>query len=220
MDFDRIFDFLVRLQMNNDRNWFHEHKYEYDEVKSDFDTFINRLIVPLAQLDPTIGTTTANESVFRIYRDTRFSHDKTPYKTHFSAFIANGGKKTRFAGYYIHIQPDESFFAGGIYCPDPAALESVRNEIYHHPDEIRSILDNRKFKKSFPELSDEDKLKKPPVGYPKDFTEIELLKNKHFITHHPLINEFFLQDGVIDRLMEICEIQYPLNAFLNRAVKG
>ena len=220
MDFDRIFDFLVRLQMNNDRNWFHEHKYEYDEVKSDFDTFINSLIVPLAQLDPTIGTTTANESVFRIYRDTRFSHDKTPYKTHFSAFIANGGKKTRFAGYYIHIQPDESFFAGGIYCPDPAALESVRNEIYHHHDEIRSILDNRKFKKSFPELSNEDKLKKPPVGYPKDFKEIELLKNKHFITHHPLTNEFFLQDGVIDRLMEICEIQYPLNAFLNRAVKG
>ncbi|MEA4916297.1 DUF2461 domain-containing protein [Proteiniphilum sp.] len=220
MDFGRIFDFLVRLQMYNDRNWFHEHKFEYDEAKSDFDTFINRLIVPLAQLDPSIGSATAGESVFRIYRDTRFSHDKTPYKTHFSAFIANGGKKTRYAGYYIHIQPDESFFAGGIYSPDPATLESVRNEIYHHPDEIRNILDNRKFKKTFPELSDEDRLKKPPVGYPKDFKEIELLKNKHFITHYPLTNEFFLEDGLIDRLMELCKIQYPLNAFLNRAVKG
>lgn len=220
MDFDRIFDFLVRLQIYNDRNWFHEHKLEYDEAKSDFDIFINRLIVPLAQLDPSIGSATANESVFRIYRDTRFSHDKTPYKTHFSAFIANGGKKTRYAGYYIHIQPDESFFAGGIYSPDPATLESVRNEIYHHPDEIRSILDNRKFKKTFPELSDEERLKKPPVGYPKDFKEIELLKNKHFITHYPLTNEFFLEDRLIDRLMELCKIQYPLNAFLNRAVKG
>ncbi|WP_294082030.1 DUF2461 domain-containing protein [Proteiniphilum sp. UBA5384] len=220
MDFYSTFDFLVRLQMNNDRNWFHEHKFEYDEVKADFETFINRLIVPLAQLDSTIGTSTANESVFRIYRDTRFSHDKTPYKTHLSAFIANGGRKTRFAGYYIHIQPDESFFAGGMYSPDPATLESVRNEIYHHPDEIRHILNNRKFKKTFPVLSDEDRLKKPPVGYPKDFKEIELLKNKHFITRYPLENEFFLQDGVIDRIMHLCKIQYPLNAFLNKAVKG
>ncbi|WP_313380748.1 DUF2461 domain-containing protein [Proteiniphilum saccharofermentans] len=220
MDFYYAFDFLARLQINNDRNWFHEHKFEYDEIRADFENFINRLIVPLAQLDPGIGSVTANESVFRIYRDTRFSHDKTPYKTHLSAFIANGGKKTRFAGYYIHIQPDESFFAGGIYNPDPAALESVRNEIYHQPEEIRSILDNRKFKKTFPELSVEDRLKNPPKGYPKDFEEIELLKNKHFITHYPLENEFFLQDGVIDRLVELCKIQYPLNAFLNRAVKG
>jgi len=220
MDFDRIFDFLVRLQINNDRNWFHEHKFEYDEVKADFETFINTLIVPLAQLDPDLGSVTANECIFRIYRDTRFSHDKTPYKTHFSAFIGNGGKKTRLAGYYIHIQPDESFFAGGIYNPDPAALESVRNEIYHHSDEIRHILDNRKFKKIFPELSAEDRLKNPPKGYPKDFKEIELLKNKHFITHYPLKNEFFLEDGVIDRLVELCKIQYSLNAFLNRAVKG
>lgn len=218
MDFDRIFDFLVRLQMYNDRNWFHEHKFEYDEVRADFETFIDTLIVPLAQLDPGLGTVTANECIFRIYRDTRFSHDKTPYKTHFSAFIGNGGRKTRLAGYYIHIQPDESFFAGGIYNPDPPALESVRNEIYHHPDEIRSILDNRKFKKTFPALSDEGRLKNPPKGYPKDFKEIDLLKNKHFITYYPLENEYFLQDGLIDRLVGLCKIQYPLNAFLNRAV--
>ncbi|SFS73366.1 TIGR02453 family protein [Porphyromonadaceae bacterium NLAE-zl-C104] len=220
MDFCYTFDFLARLQINNDRNWFHEHKFEYDQIRADFENFINRLIVPLAQLDPDIGSVTANESVFRIYRDTRFSHDKTPYKTHLSAFIANGGKKTRFAGYYIHIQPDESFFAGGIYSPDPAALESIRNEIYHQPEEIRSILDNRKFKKTFPELSAEDRLKNPPKGYPKDFKEIELLKNKHFITHYPLENEFFQQEGVIHRLVELCKIQYPLNAFFNRAVKG
>ena len=218
MDFSSIFDFLVRLQMYNDRNWFNEHKFEYNEVRADFETFIDTLIVPLAQLDPSIGTVTANECIFRIYRDTRFSHDKTPYKTHFSAFIGNGGKKTRLAGYYIHIQPDESFFAGGIYNPDPAALESVRNEIYQHPDEIRSILDNSKFKKTFPELSVEEKLKNPPKGYPKDFKEIDLLKNKHFITYYPLKNEFFLQDGLIDRFVELCKIQYPLNAFLNRAV--
>ena len=116
MDFGRTFDFLARLQINNDRNWFHQHKLEYDEIRRDFENFINRLIVPLAQLDPGIGQATASESVFRIYRDIRFSHDKTPYKTHLSAFIGNGGKKTRFAGYYIHIEPENSLFAGGICC--------------------------------------------------------------------------------------------------------
>lgn len=220
MDFEALFDFLRRLEVYNDRNWFGEHKEEYQMLRSDFDDFINTLIVPLAQLDPSIGSVTANECVFRIYRDTRFSHDKTPYKTHFSAFIANGGRKTRFAGYYIHLQPDHSMFSGGIYMPDSPDLEAVRNAIYQQPDEFRAILDNRKFKKAFGSLSDEDRLKNPPRGYSKDFREIELLKNKHFITSHPLTNDFFSQDGVIDRIMDLCKVQYPLNAFLNAAVKG
>lgn len=220
MDFKGLFDFLVRLQFNNDRDWFQAHKSEYHAIRAGFETFIDALIVPLAQLDSDIGTVTARETIFRIYRDVRFSHDKTPYKTHFSAFIANGGRKTRYAGYYIHVQPDESFFAGGMYHPDPETLESVRNEIYHHPDEIRAILDNRKFKKTFPVLTTEGKLKNPPKGYPKDFKEIDLLKNKHFITHYPLENEFFFQENPIDRIVQLSEIQYPFNAFLNRAVKG
>lgn len=219
MEFEPVFDFLARLQINNDRNWFNEHKFEYNELRANFEAFIDRLIVPLAQLDPGIGPVTANECIFRIYRDTRFSHDKTPYKTHFSAFIAQGGRKTRMSGYYIHVQPDESFFAGGIYAPDPVSLEAVRNGIYQNPDEVRRILDNKKFKQTFSELHSEEKLKNPPKGYPKDFREIELLKNKHFTTHCSLHNEFFFRDGLIDRLMELCTIQYPLNAFLNRAVK-
>lgn len=220
MDFIRIFDYLERLEVNNDRNWFHEHKFEYDEIRTDFDNFIDTLIVPLAQLDPSIGSVTANECIFRIYRDIRFSHDKTPYKTHFSAFIGNGGKKTRLAGYYIHIQPDQSFFAGGVYSPDPIVLESIRNNIYHHPDEIRGILNHKKFISTFHDLSDEERLKNPPKGYPKDCKEIELLKNKHFVTHYPLKNNFFFQEELVHRIVDLCKIQYPLNAFLNRSIRG
>ncbi len=219
MDFHQIFNFLAHLQVYNDRNWFNEHKHEYTEARETFETFINAIIVPLSQLDPSIGTVTADECMFRIYRDIRFSNDKTPYKTHFSAFIANGGRKTRQAGYYIHVQPDASFLAGGIYSPDPATLESIRNTIYHHPDEIREILDDKKFKKLFSEISHEDKLKNPPKGYPKDFKEIELLKNKHFVTHLALDNDFFLKENVEERLMEIFKVQYPFNAFLNKAVE-
>ena len=219
MNFQKIFNFLAQLQVYNDRNWFNEHKAEYDEARATFETLINALILPLSQLDPSIGTVTAGECIFRIYRDIRFSNDKTPYKTHFSAFIANGGRKTRMAGYYIHIQPDESFLAGGIYAPDSTTLESIRNAIYHNPDEIRRILDDKKFRKFFPEISNEEKLKNPPKGYPKEFKEIELIKNKHFVTQQALDNDFFMKENVVDRLMEIFKVQYPFNEFLNKAVK-
>lgn len=219
MDFQQIFNFLAHLQIYNDRNWFNEHKHEYTEARETFESFVNALIVPLSELDPSIGTVTADECMFRIYRDIRFSPDKTPYKTHFSAFIANGGRKTRQAGYYIHLQPDESFIAGGIHAPDAIDLQAIRNYIYHHPDEIRAILDNKEFKKTFPELSSFYKLKNPPRGYAKDFKEIELIKNKHFITRRALDNEFFMQENVVKRLMELFKIQYPFNAFLNKAVE-
>ncbi len=218
MNFNQILNFLVHLEANNNRNWFNEHKSDYNQARASFEAFVNALIVPLSQLDPSIGTITASECMFRIYRDIRFSNDKTPYKTHFSAFIANGGRKTRMAGYYVHLQPDESFIAGGIYAPDPTVLESIRNSIYQHPEEIRRILDNKRFCELFPALSNEEKLKNPPKGYPKDFKEVELLKNKHFVTHRALDNEFFEKADVIGRLMELFKVQYPFNDFLNRAV--
>ena len=142
-NFKQIFDFLSKLQVHNDRNWFNEHKDEYIAAHREFAGFVNTLIVPLSQLDESIGTVSAEECIFRIYRDVRFSHDKSPYKTHFGAFIAKGGKKAERAGYYVHIQPDESMLSGGIYMPAPETLESVRNEIYHHPQEIRKILENK-----------------------------------------------------------------------------
>lgn len=219
MNFKLIFNFLAQLQIYNDRNWFNEHKHVYDEARAEFQTFINALIPPLCQLDDSIGPVTADECIFRIYRDVRFSKDKSPYKDHFGAFIANGGRKTRLAGYYIHLQPDASFFAGGIFAPDAPTLESIRNTIYHHPDEIRKILDQKAFKKYFSEFADYGRLKNPPKGYPKDFSEIELIKNKHFVTDLRMDNEFFMQDDVVAKLTKIFEAQYPLNAFLNRAVK-
>lgn len=217
-NFKQIFDFLSKLQVHNDRNWFNEHKDEYMAARQEFATFVNALIAPLSQLDESIGTVSAEECIFRIYRDVRFSHDKSPYKTNFGAFIAKGGKKAERAGYYVHIQPDESMLSGGIYMPAPETLESVRNEIYHHPHEIRKILENKSFKKYFGSLSEEDKLKNPPKGYPKDFEEIDLLKNKHFVTGYQVTNEFFMQDNLIEHIMEVFEAQYPLNAFINRAL--
>ena len=219
MDFQLILNFLAQLQVYNDRNWFNENKDLYKEARTEFETFVNALIPPLCELDPSIGTPTINECMFRIYRDVRFSNNKLPYKTHFSAFIANGGRKTRFAGYYIHIEPGDCFASGGIYMPHPKDLDAIRSAIFHRPDEFRQILDDKTFKKYFTGLWSEDKLKNPPKGYPKDFKEIDILKNKHFTTGHSLSDDFFLQDDVVGRLMKIFEAQYPLNAFLNGAIR-
>jgi uncharacterized protein (TIGR02453 family) len=218
MDFRQPFNFLAQLRIHNDRDWFNEHKHEYIKARAMFETFVNALILPLSELDESIGIVTAPECMFRIYRDIRFSPDKTPYKTHMSAFIAQGGRKTRQAGYYIHLKPGESFVSGGIHSPDAADLESIRQHIYDYPDEIRAILDNKSFKTLFPKLMEEDKLKSPPRGYSKKFKEIELIKNRHFVTYHMLDDEFFMQENVIERLMELYKVQYPFNVFLNEAI--
>jgi uncharacterized protein (TIGR02453 family) len=220
MDFQLMMDFLARLQIYNDRNWFNENKDLYKEAHTEFVTFVNALIPPLCQLDPSIGTPTAEECMFRIYRDVRFSNNKLPYKTHFSAFIANGGRKTRFAGYYIHIEPGDCFASGGIYMPEAKELTAIRNAIYQQPDEFRRIIDKPSFKKYFPDgiTTHEDTLKNPPKGYPKDFKEIDILKNKHFTTGHLLDDGFFLQNDVVGELMKIFKEQYSLNAFLNGAI--
>jgi|BioPla2DNA2_1021312.scaffolds.fasta_scaffold12949_4 uncharacterized protein (TIGR02453 family) len=218
MDFKHIFNFLAQLRIHNNRNWFNEHKQEYIKARETFETFVNALILPLSELDESIGIVTAPECMFRIYRDIRFSPDKTPYKTHMSAFIANGGRKTRQAGYYIHLKPGESFVSGGIHSPDAADLESIRQHIYDYPDEIRAILDNKSFKTLFPKLMEEDKLKSPPRGYSKEFKEIELIKNRHFVTYHMLDDEFFMRENLIERLMQLYKVQYPFNVFLNEAI--
>ena len=218
MDFKQLFNFLAQLRIHNDRNWFNEHKQEYIKAREMFETFVNALIPPLSELDVSIGMVTAPECMFRIYRDIRFSPDKTPYKTHMSAFVAKGGRKTRQAGYYIHLKPGESFVSGGIHSPDAAELESIRQHIYDYPDKIRAILDNKPFKTLFPKLMEEDKLKNPPRGYSKEFKEIDLIKNRHFVTYHMLDDKFFMQGNVIERLMELYKVQYPFNVFLNEAI--
>ena len=128
MNFKQIFNFLAQLQVYNDRNWFNEHKDEYDEARATFETFVDALILSLSQLDTSIGTVTAADCMFRIYRDIRFSNDKTPYKTHFSAFIANGGRKTRMALHAeIHLPS-----AGSAICGFRRLAPQGMGRLLHH----------------------------------------------------------------------------------------
>lgn len=151
--------FLRNLEKNNNREWFNENKTLYQEAQHDVISFVEKLIEEMADFDEEIGKLEAKKSVFRIYRDTRFSKDKTPYKTNFGAGLGMG-KGNKISGYYLHKEPGKSFLAGGVYKPEPSVLKTIRQEISAFGDEFKAILEQDEFRNYFRGLSVEDKQKK------------------------------------------------------------
>jgi len=213
-----VIDFLKELSENNNREWFADNRASYEEAKAAFEEVTARLIGYIAKTDKQIAGLQPKECIFRIYRDIRFSKDKTPYKSHFDAFIAKkGGRKSHHAGYYIHVMPGKSLLGGGVYAPIPQVLNSIRREIYNFPDEFKGIINNPEFKMLFGELFD-DKLKKTPRGFPKDFVNAELLKYKSYIVAHHLTDSELLSRAMSEKFRILIKILYPLNMYINRAV--
>lgn len=212
-----VLTFLKTLQENNNREWFKENKSDYDVAQKELESFVNHLIPQIAAFDSSIGNLEAKKTMFRIYRDIRFSKDKTPYKTFFGSYIAPGGRKSIYAGYYLHIQPGESFLAGGSHCPIGENLKNIRSEIYYNVDELNGIMNQQDFKKFFGGIEGE-KLKRPPVGFPKDFPEIELLKFKDFTLFHRFDDDQLLASDFSKFSLEVFKKMKPFNDFMNRAL--
>jgi uncharacterized protein (TIGR02453 family) len=127
--------------------------------------------------DNDIKNVDVKECVFRIYRDIRFSTDKTPYKTHFGVYIASaGGRKSQRGGYYLHLDPAGSFIAVGVWCPPPNILKALRQSVFDNIDELNEIRNEASFSTYFKTFFEEDKLKKVPAGFPRDFPDAELFK--------------------------------------------
>ena len=129
---DEILNFLKDLEANNTREWFDQNKDRYDKTRRQFLAVAEILIHEIRKFDEEIPLLNPKDCVFRIFRDVRFSKDKSPFKSNYGCFIARGGKKSGFAGYYLHIQPGECFISGGIYMPSPEHLQAIRQEIYYH----------------------------------------------------------------------------------------
>lgn len=213
-----LIDFLIHLRENNYKEWFHENKSTYQRVRKEYEQFVALIIAQIAQFDDSVKYLTPKDCIFRINRDIRFSKDKSPYKTNFGAFIAPGGRKSGYAGYYFHLEPDSSFLAGGIYMPSSQALKSIRTEIYHHAEELKNIIYDQKFKEFFGGFTEMDKLKVGPKDFPKDFEDIDLLKHKHFTVSRMIPGEILHSEELMDFLMESYQAVYPLNRFLNEAI--
>ncbi len=214
------FDFLIKLKQNNTREWFLANKTAYENAKKEVEKFIASLIPSISKIDPLIQSPEVKDCLFRIFKDVRFSKDKTPYKTNFGAFIGRGGRKTIYPGYYIHMEPGESFIAGGVYQPQPELLKLLRNEVYFNSEEFRKILELKEFRKYFSGLDDFDKMKKPPKDYPADFPEIDLLKYRSFIVSRTVADTKVVTEDYPDYVLEVVKAMQPLNAFLNRAISN
>jgi uncharacterized protein (TIGR02453 family) len=212
-----VYDFLTLLKDNNNREWFAENKPWFQEAKSSFDNSIKEFISIVHDIDPSIGLPEVKDCVFRIYKDTRFSKDKTPYKTNMGAYVVNGGRKSPKGGYYIHVEPGASFIAGGIYCPPSDVLKKVRKEVYNFTDEYKAIINDEKFVKLFPEFY-QDKLKMAPKGFPKEFEDIDLLKYKSYIVSHSLTDNELTGAHGKKLIKNAIKTLKPLNDFINRGI--
>jgi uncharacterized protein (TIGR02453 family) len=215
-----VIDFLTQLQSNNNRDWFQKNKKMYEESKREVESFVGSVIPEIAKFDPAIKYVEAKDCMFRIYRDVRFGKDKSPYKTNIGAWITSAGRKSPGPGYYLHIQPGESFLAGGVYMPEPDQLKKIRQEIYYNVEEFKAILAEKGFKKYFKGISEMDKQKLAPRDFPKDFPDIDLLKHKHYTVDHPMTDKQITDEGLRNYLVKCFEAMQPLNRFLKRALEG
>ncbi|SHM04222.1 TIGR02453 family protein [Chryseobacterium carnipullorum] len=206
--------FLKDLTQNNNREWFNENKNLYTESQENVIAFLDELIKEMAEFDEELGKIDGKKSLFRIYRDTRFSKDKIPYKTNFGASLGMG-KGSHKAGYYLHIEPGKSFLAGGAYMPESSVLKEVRKEISLYGEDFLKIISQKEFKKHFPELDQDDKLKKIPQGFEKEDPMGEYLKLKSFIVLYHLKDEEVLDKNAVKNMTKIFNLMKPFNDFLN-----
>lgn len=215
--------FLKELSEDNSRAWFAMNKPRYDILRAEFLELVSELIAEIAKLDPEIAECNPRKALFRINRDMRFSHDKSPYKTHFSAAItASGLKKPSQGGgpaYYFHIDAaGRLLIAGGEYMPPPERLRAIRQHVVADATGFSKAIKNRRLLSRYGDLQDEGKLKRPPKGYDGSEPHAEYLKLKSFIVWTEEDLKVKAMDNLKGELIAGFRDAYPLVAWL-RTVK-
>ena len=190
-----IFSFLNKLKTNNNRDWMMEHKKEYQSNEKILKEFYSSVEASLNITDEI-----SKLKVFRINRDLRFSKDKTPYNIHRSASFSRAGAHRR-GGYYLRIEPGKSAMAGGFFSPENHDLLRIRREFEMDTTEIKTILNQKEFKKAFQGFNQENKLKTAPRGFNKEDPNIDLIKLKNYFVAHRFTDDQVLSKDFEDRLM-------------------
>jgi uncharacterized protein (TIGR02453 family) len=212
------FKFLAQLAQNNSREWFQANKEQYDAAQENVIAFTGELIKELAKLDTGVDASLdPKKCVMRIYRDIRFSKDKTPYKSHFAVGRLTKHKLVEI-GFYLQIEPGKSFIAGGYWMPQGEHIKAIRQEIDYNAADLTSIVDAPDFKKSFGEFREQEKLKTLPKGYDADNEHIDLLKLKSFIAYRDLKDKELTAAQAAKTVAALCAQIHPLNVFLNNAI--
>ena len=214
----KVLDFLRMLKKHNERTWFKSHRPLYDEAADIFHRMATDLISAIAEFDPDVSGIEVKQTTYRIYRDTRFSNDKSPYKTHIGSFINPRGIKSPHLGYYLHIEPNASMIACGGYWLPPEALFAVRNEIVADPQRLLNIMDTPAFRECYGTTIGFDCLKTVPKGFPKDFPHPALIRPRAYCVSRPLNDEEITDDGWLDRATFACCAAKPFMDYINETV--
>lgn len=212
--------FLKDLKKNNNKPWFDSHRKDYEAAKKDFADHVQLMINGIARFDEPIGLLLPKNCTFRINRDVRFSKDKSPYKPNMGASMNHGGKKIMNAGYYFHLEPGgKSFAAGGIYMPMPPDLAKLRQEIDYNFKDWKSLVENAKFKKIFPDgVNGVEILQRPPKGYDESNPAIHYLKMKSFIVSHTIDDKLLTDKKLLSEVGKTFEAMKGMIKFLNGAM--
>jgi uncharacterized protein (TIGR02453 family) len=217
MKADIIFRFLKDIAIHNDREWFKANKSEWDEAKMAFEDFMATVIGRISLYDESVKHLLPQDCMYRIYRDIRFSSDKSPYKRHIGGYINCKGKKSAHSGYYIHLEPGNCLICSGSLFVTSQMLKAIRQSIYDNIEEYRDIVEDKHFKQYFPNIGTEY-LKVAPKGFPKDFEYIDYLKCKDFSVCMPVEESFFYDEKLLDKLDSIFKQMKRYNDFINDTI--
>lgn len=232
MNTPRILTFLQNIAAHNSREWMQENKEEYTACRAEFEGFVDEAIAQIATFDDTIAHLTAKDCTYRFNRDTRFSQDKSPYKTHLGAYIAAHGKKALHAGYYLHLEPGKCLLATGAYWLPTNILTAMRNEIMGNLEEWQRCVENPDFVNlygkanagTWPDDNPSPKgfgiscLKTAPKGFPKDYPYLHYLKMKDYCAWHRVDDTFFDQADWKTRMTEMFTTAKPMMDFINSVI--
>ena len=213
-----FYQFLTDLSQNNNREWFEKNKAQYETARAEAEALVARCIAEIAKFED-LGSLKPKDTMFRIYRDVRFSKNKDPYKINFSALIGRSGRK-EMAGYayYVHFQPGESFMAAGVYEPTPEQLAKIRQEIDYNAAELKKIISDPGFVKTFGTMEGRQ-LKTAPKGYDKEHPEIDLLRYTQFYFSAKFEDKEVLAPDFPEKLAKTCLKIRPFLEFMNRALE-
>jgi uncharacterized protein (TIGR02453 family) len=217
MDFVRLTRYLAGLETHNDKAWFEANRAEYQALRDDFTAFVGELITCVAEWNDSVRWVDPKDCLFRIYRDVRFSRDKSPYKTTFAAAIGERGRRDDGPAYYLQVDAKGTLFvAGGLYMPSPDQLGRIRDHVVESPEAVDALLAAPGFATTFGEIHGE-RLKRPPRGYPDGVPHMELIKQKGFY----VLRERDVSSGAADALAWTADsfrAMEPLFAWLREAL--
>lgn len=212
----QVLKFLHALALHNDKAWFEAHKADYLNAKATVGELAVKLIEGIRSFDDTIGPLSVSDCTYRIYRDVRFSKDKSPYKTHMGIFVNRGGKKSGYSGYYFHIDGNgDHLLAVGNYFTEPKVLKVLREDIQLGGGDFRRILDGLS---PGLVLDSTESLKKVPKGFPAEGPDAEFFKLKNFCLVESLDDGFILSPDLADRVLAIFRTGKPFLDYVNRAI--